>query len=122
MGLKRLRTKLRSLIVAFAFAGCGLTMTRGPDAKRPPDQRPTCTDTFDAPKRDAYGAVAGFLGLLVGALFYKVGTSEDAKDTGAVLLLGGAVVMAGSYASGGIGYYRIKDCRKAIRAYERRRR
>ena len=36
-----------------------------------------------------------------------------------VLVVGGAVTMAASYASGGIGYYRVKRCRKAIDEYNR---
>lgn len=102
-------------VILAVTTGCGLTMTRGPDASRRPDQRPQCTESMAAPKRDGYGAVLGFVSILVGVLFVKT----DHDDAGAALIVGGAVVMAGSYASGGIGYYRVKRCRAAIRDFER---
>jgi hypothetical protein len=110
-------TRLMAAVLAVTVAGCGLTQTRGPDPRHPPDQRPTCTETFDAPKRDAYGAIAGFGSILVGLLFLKAGDNEQ---VGVPLIVGGAVLMAGSYASGGIGYFRVKRCRKAIADFERR--
>lgn len=76
-----------------------------------------CTDTMDAPKRDAYGAIAGFLAAVVGGVFWQAG---DDEEVGAPLVVGGLVIMAASYASGGVGYYRVKRCKKAIEEYERR--
>lgn len=103
--------------MALMMAGCGLTQTRGPDPRRPADQRPDCTESFAASKRDSIGAVAGFFTIVVGLLFYKVGDNED---TGVPLIIGGGVLMAGSYISGGVGYYRVKACRKAITDFENR--
>lgn len=111
--ISRLRTVI--VIACFALTGCGLTQTRGPDRHRPADQRPECTESFAAPKRDAIGALAGLIALLVGIPVYKVGDRETA---GAALMIGGGALMAGSYLSGGIGYYRVKRCREAIREYQ----
>jgi hypothetical protein len=106
-----------ALAFALLLGGCGLTQTRGPNSHRPPAQRPDCTESFDAPKRDAFGAVGGFLTIVVGLLFYDVGDNEG---VGVPLIIGGGVVMAGSYVSGGVGYYRVKSCRKAIAEFEQR--
>ena len=103
-------------MLAISIAGCGLLQTRGPDAHQPAGQRPSCTETFDAPKRDAYGAIAGFLSVLVGLLFLK---ADDNERVGAPLIVGGAVVVVGSYASGAVGYYRVKRCRKKIEEFGR---
>jgi hypothetical protein len=107
---------LAALLVV-TVAGCGLTMTRGPDPHQPVGQRPTCTESMEAPQRDAYGAIFGFGAILVGILFVK---ADDNTDVGVPLIVGGAVVTAASYASGGIGYFRVKDCRKAIAEFEQR--
>lgn len=104
-------------VVAAALAGCGLTMTTGPDPNRPPAQRPVCTETMDAPKKDGIGAVLGFVGVLTGLLFLET----DNEEVGAPLLIGGLVVMAASYASGGVGYYRVRKCQKAIAEWHRLR-
>lgn len=72
---------------------------------------------MDAPKRDALGAIAGFVTAVVGGVFWQAGDNEE---VGAPLVVGGLVIMAAAYASGGIGYYRVKRCRKAIEAYEQR--
>lgn len=106
-----------AVLVIVCVAGCGLTMTRGPDPRAPPDQRPVCTETMDAPKRDSIGAVAGAISMLVGALFLKVGDDDD-EALGAGLLVGGGALFVGSYASGGVGYYRVKRCRRAIQTWE----
>jgi hypothetical protein len=108
------------LAASLSLAGCGLTMTTGPDPRRPPDQRPVCTETMDAPKRDGYPAAAGFFVFLVGLLFYKVGDDEREQDVGGALMLGGGVVTVASYISGGVGYFRVKRCQKAIDEYNRR--
>ena len=108
-----------ALVLAIQVAGCGLTQTRGPDPNRPPGTRPVCSETFDAPKRDSIGAVLGFVTLLVGLLFLE---ADDNDDVGTPLVVGGAVVMAGSYASGGIGYFRVKRCQRAIAEFERQQR
>jgi hypothetical protein len=110
--------RLAASVLAVTLAGCGLTMTTGPDPRRPADQRPGCTETMDAPKRDAYGAIAGLLAMLVGGLLLE---ADENEDLGAGLVIGGAVVTAASYASGGIGYYRVKKCRRAIADFERSR-
>jgi hypothetical protein len=111
---------MRSRLIALVLvAGCGLTMTHGPAANRPPTERPQCTESMEAPKRDAYGAIAGFLAILTGLLFYKTGDGKE--DLGVGLMVGGAVVTGASYASGGIGYYRVKSCRKAIADFEQAR-
>lgn len=94
-------------------------MTRGPDASRRPDQRPDCTESMAAPKRDGIGAVLGLVSLFVGVALLKEGDDDD-EALGSTFLLGGVVVMAASYASGGIGYFRVKKCRAAIREYEQR--
>ncbi|HUQ03749.1 MAG TPA: hypothetical protein VM261_14730 [Kofleriaceae bacterium] len=106
------------LVFLLCTAGCGLTQTRGPDPRQPPDQRPDCTETMDAPRRDSMGAVLGFVTILVGLLFLK---ADDNDTVGAPLIVGGAVVMAGSYVSGGVGYFRVKRCQRAITDWERRR-
>jgi hypothetical protein len=111
-------TRVVAAVLVVSVAGCGLTMTTGPDPRRPPDQRPVCTETMDAPTRDGYAAGIGFLTLLVGLLVYKA--DEQNEDAGAVLMAGGAVTMAVSYASGGVGYYRVKRCQKAVADFERR--
>src|SRR5690348_2824390 len=92
--------------------GCGLTMTTGPDPATPVGRRPECTESMSAPKRDAIGAVVGFVALIAGVAFLKTETANE--DLGAVFVVGGVVTMAASYASGGIGYYRVKRCREAI--------
>ena len=106
-----------AVVVAISLVGCGLTMTRGPSPNRPADQRPDCTETMDAPKKDAIPAALGFFTFLIGLLFYKV---SDHETVGAGLMVGGGVVTVGSYASGGVGYYRVKACQRAIRDFERR--
>ncbi len=106
-----------AVLLVVSMSACGLTMTRGPDPQRPPDQRPTCTETMDAPKRDAFGALGGLLTAIVGGVFWDVGDNET---VGAPLVIGGLVIMAASYVSGGIGYFRVKRCKKAIDDHERR--
>jgi hypothetical protein len=105
-----------ALTAAASLAGCGLTMTSGPAADRPPGQRPVCTETMDAPKRDAYGALAGLLAILVGGLLHE---ADENEDLGTGLIVGGAVVAVASYASGGIGYYRVKRCQRAVADWQR---
>jgi hypothetical protein len=99
-----------------SLSACGLTMTHGPARNRPMDRRPSCTESMDAPKRDAIGAVVGLFAILGGVVVLKYG---DAK-VGAPLLVGGVVVTAGSYASGGIGYARVKKCRRAVAEFDAR--
>lgn len=109
--------RIAAAVIAGALAGCGLTMTHGPAPNRPTDERPRCTETFDAPKRDAIGAILG----LVAAVFGGVALdAADNDEVGVPLLVGGLVVMGGSYLSGGVGYYRVKRCRAAISEFERR--
>jgi hypothetical protein len=72
---------------------------------------------MSAPKRDSFGALAGLLTAIVGGVFWDAGDNET---VGAPLVIGGLVLMAASYASGGIGYYRVKNCRKAIVEFEQR--
>src|SRR5688572_19730427 len=105
-------TKVVPLVLALAVgaAACGLTQTRGPDPRQPADQRPSCTETMDAPKKDGIGAVLGLVSILAGGLILE---SDGDEAIGATLLVGGIVVMAGSYASGGIGYFRVKKCQRA---------
>jgi hypothetical protein len=55
--------------------------------------------------------------LLIGPLFLEGGDNED---VGVPLIVGGAVVAGASYASGGVGYYRVKRCRRAIADFDRR--
>jgi hypothetical protein len=107
----------RSGLVLIMLAGCGLTMTRGPGPQTA--QRPVCTETMAAPKRDGVGAVLGLLTVVVGGLLLE-SNDPDNESIGGPVLVGGLVVMAASYASGGIGYYRVKRCRKAIAEFERR--
>ena len=102
-------------VLMVSVAGCGLTMTTGPDPRRPLDQRPVCTETMDAPKRDAYGALSGLIAVLFGGLLLE---ADENEDLGAGLIVGGVVVAAASYASGGIGYYRVKKCQKAVAAFD----
>jgi hypothetical protein len=106
-----------AVVLALLIGGCGLVQTRGPNPNRPPDQRPECTTSFAASKRDSIGAVLGFFTIVTGALVYTVG---DNGDAGVPLIVGGAVLMAGAYVSGGVGYYRVKACRKAITEFEQR--
>lgn len=105
-------------VALVVLCGCGLTMTRGPDPHAPPDQRPQCTESMAAPKRDGVGAFLGLVTVVVGGLLLEA----DNETVGAPLLVGGLVTMVGAYASGGIGYYRIKKCRKAVEAWELSRR
>ena len=108
---------LRVGVVACLLAGCGLTMTRGPDPNRPPHVRPSCTETMDAPKRDGAGAAVGLLLIVVGGVGLEVDSADH--DVAAAILVGGVVTMAASYLSGGVGYYRVKRCRRAIADFER---
>lgn len=101
-----------------ALAGCGLTMTTGPDPDRPREQRPVCTESMSAPKNDGIGAVIGFVALIAGVAFLQSDSANEDIATG--LVVGGAVTMAASYVSGGIGYFRVKRCRKAIEEFEAR--
>ncbi len=105
-----------AIVTSIALLGCGLTMTTGPGAVVP-GQRPVCTESMSAPMHDAIGAGIGFFSILTGLLFAKAGDNET---VGVPLIIGGAAVMIGSYASGGIGYYRVKRCRKAIAEFEHR--
>jgi hypothetical protein len=104
-------------LVILALCGCGLTMTRGPDPRAPIDQRPSCTESMAAPTRDAIPAALGFASVLVGLLFLK---ADDNQTVGTPLIVGGAVTTVASYVSGGIGYFRVKRCRAAVRDFERR--
>jgi hypothetical protein len=109
--------RVTALVLAVAVAGCGLTMTTGPDPQQPPDQRPTCTETMTAPKRDAVGAVIGAVAILFGVVAVKAG---DNATVGAPLIIGGGVVMIASYVSGYVGYSRVKKCQKAVEDFNRR--
>jgi hypothetical protein len=104
-------TRVIAMVVAICVAGCGLTMTTGPDPRQPPDQRPVCTETMDAPKKDAIGAVVGLVAIVFGAVALDAG---DNDTLGASLLIGGGALMIGSYVSGYVGYSRVKKCQKAI--------
>ena len=108
---------MRWVIAICLLAGCGLTMTRGPGP--PTNQRPACTETMAAPKRDGIGAVLGLLTVVVGGLLLE-SSDPDNETVGGAVLVGGLAVMLGSYVSGGVGYYRVKRCQKAIRAFESR--
>ena len=99
------------------LAGCGLTMTRGPGPVT--DQRPVCTESMAAPKRDGIGAVLGLVAVVVGGLLLE-SDNADNETIGGGVLVGGLVVMAGSYVSGGVGYFRVKRCQKAIAELDRR--
>lgn len=57
----------------------------------------------------------GLLTLFVGVAFAK---EADNETVGIPLIIGGAGVMVAAYASGGIGYFRVKRCRKAIKEFE----
>jgi hypothetical protein len=107
---------MRSPVALVLLCGCGLTMTRGPDPRRPATERPRCTDTFEAPKRDGILAVVGLVAIVFGA----VALEADNESVGAPLLIGGLATMAGAYVSGGIGYYRVKKCKRAIADFDRR--
>lgn len=96
-------------ILVVTVSACGLTMTTGPDPNRHPREAPQCTRTYDAPKRDGIGAVVG----LVAVVFGGIALEADNENVGAPLLVGGLVVMLASYVSGGIGYFRVKRCKKA---------
>jgi hypothetical protein len=111
-----MRQAIAALLLT-TLTGCGLTMTRGPDPRRPADQRPVCTESFAAPQQDSIGAVLGLATILTGVLFLKYSDSND--EVGAPLIIAGAVVTAASYGSGAIGYARVKKCRKAIAGFER---
>jgi hypothetical protein len=104
-------------IIVLCTTACGLTMTTGPDPRQPPNERPRCTETFKAPKRDGIGAVIGFVAVIFGAVALDAGGDQN---LGAALLVGGLVVIAASYASGAVGYVRVKKCKKAISEYDRR--
>ena len=69
-------TRVIAMVLAISMASCGLTQTRGPDPMQPPDQRPTCTETMAAPKRDAIGAVIGAVAILFGVVAIKAGDNE----------------------------------------------
>lgn len=90
-------------------------MTRGPDPDRPQNARPVCTESFDATIRDGVGAAVGLLSTVFGA----VALEADNETFGVPLLVGGLAVMIGAYVSGGIGYFRIKKCRRAVEEWER---
>jgi hypothetical protein len=112
-------TRMMAAFLAISVASCGLTMTRGPDPQQPPDQRPTCTETFDHSKRDGYGAVVGLVFVLFGVIALK---AADNESVGVPLIVGGATVTVGAYISGGVGYFRVKRCQKAIEDFEQRKR
>jgi hypothetical protein len=105
-----------AMLLITTLTGCGLTMTRGPDPRRPADQRPVCTESFSAPKRDGIGAVIGLFTILTGVLFLEY--SDTRAEVGAPLIVAGAVITAASYGSGAIGYARVKKCRSAIVRFE----
>jgi hypothetical protein len=109
--------RIVAALLVLTISACGLTMTTGPDPNRPPAERPRCTETYDASKRDGIGAVLG----LVAVVFGGVALEADNETIGAPLLVGGLAVMLASYISGGIGYYRVKRCKKAIAEFEQRR-
>lgn len=46
--------------------------------------------------------------------------AADNETVGVPLLVGGLVTMAAAYASGGIGYFRVKRCRRAVDDFNRR--
>jgi hypothetical protein len=103
-------------LLVLTLSACGLTMTTGPDPGRNSMERPRCTETYAAPMRDGVGAMVG----LVAAVFGGVALEFDNETVGAPLLIGGLGVMLASYVSGGIGYFRVKRCKKAIAEFERR--
>jgi hypothetical protein len=106
-----------AIVVALCVAGCGLTMTKGPDPRQPIDQRPVCTETYAAPKKDGVVAVVGLVAIVFGAVAIS---AADNTTVGAPLLIGGGALMIGSYISGYVGYSRVKKCLRAVDAYEQR--
>ena len=67
--------------------------------------------------RDGYGAVVGLVFVLFGVIALK---AADNESVGVPLIVGGATVTVGAYVSGGVGYYRVKRCKKAIEEFEKR--
>jgi hypothetical protein len=105
-----------AIVVALCVTGCGLTMTKGPDPRQPADQRPVCTETYAAPKKDGVVAVVGLVAIVFGAVAIS---AADNATVGAPLLIGGGALMIGSYISGYVGYTRVKKCLNAIDAFDR---
>ena len=72
---------------------------------------------MSAPRNDGIVAMVG----LVSVAFSLVALeAADNETVGVPLLIGGLVTMAAAYASGGIGYYRVKRCRRAVEDFNRR--
>jgi len=106
---------VRVIALVVALSGCGLTRTRGPGQLTDANGRAVCTTSMDAPKQDGIVAVVG----LVAVVFGAVSIGADNSDVGAPLLIGGIATMAVAYTSGGVGYYRVKKCRKAQDDFDR---
>jgi hypothetical protein len=100
-----------------AVMGCGFTQVKGPDDRLPAHVRPECT-TSDAPlKIDAAVGASGVFLALIGAALYKAEPSNtEVLDA---MIIGGVVVAVAMLASSGIGYSRVKRCRRAVDAYDR---
>jgi hypothetical protein len=110
--------RLLAAALASSVTACGLTMTTGPDPDRPPGQRPVCTESMDAPHRDAYPAALGLLTFLGGLLVYGLAGDDDGEALGLGLTAGGVIVAVASLASGGVGKRRVKRCQRAIADWE----
>ena len=108
-----------AFVCAVALTGCALTTIKGHDKSQPAAQRPTCTTSWRNAQVDiGIGGLGGGLTMLVGGLYRDDDVGND-DDTGNLLLLTGAAILVGFYASGTIGYFRAKGCRAAVADWER---
>lgn len=101
-------------VLAVSVVGCGLTMTTAPDPRRPPGQRPVCTETMDVPRRDAYPATLGILTFLGGLLVFGLARDDQDEGLGLGLAAGGVIVTTASLVSAAIGKRRVKRCQRAM--------
>jgi hypothetical protein len=97
--------------------GCGLTQVKGPVANSPPNVRPECTTSDRSLKIDASFGATGVFVALMGGLLYKVESSD--KDVLDVVIIGGLSLTVAMLVSSGIGYSKVKKCRKAVEDFDR---
>jgi len=97
--------------------GCGLTQVKGPASNRPPNVRPDCTTTDRPLKIDGAFGATGVLFVLLGIGLSQSDSSDSAVP--AAMIIGGLGLTVAMLASSGVGYSKVKKCRKAVEEFDR---
>lgn len=97
--------------------GCGLTQVKGPASNRPAHVRPECTSSDKLIRVDAGLGAVGILTTLLGIALSQADTADPTVP--AVMVIGGLTLTVAMLASSGVGFSKVKKCRKAIEDFDR---